>query len=128
MPRSLQKRGAQTFQKLENDHCVLYVLGTKHDSESSANDVTKLLNHVIPDCIFLELCPDRKDFLYTTGKQWKTVSLLELLHNDPNTAVDREESDSFVGLEFIQAFQYWLERKRQRKEILSSSTTAEYYD
>ena len=126
MPRSLQKRGARTFQKLENDNCVLYVLGTKHDSESSANDVTKLLKHVIPDCIILELCPDRKDCLYTTGKQWKTMSLLELLRNDPNTDVYREESGSFVGLEFLHAFQYWLERKRQRKEILSSSTTGGY--
>ena len=50
-----------------DDSCELYLLGTSHVSKDSCVDSRLLVEHLRPDCLFLELCSKRLNLLYEDG-------------------------------------------------------------
>jgi len=58
LPSKLQERFTLT-KILIDGSCEVYLLGTSHVSESSCDDVRILMEHITPDCVFIELCSQR---------------------------------------------------------------------
>jgi pheromone shutdown protein TraB len=59
LPERLRRKGPKTLQKICLGSTDIYLLGTAHVSNDSSTDVQTLLEHVHPDCIFVELCDAR---------------------------------------------------------------------
>jgi pheromone shutdown protein TraB len=59
LPERLRRKGPKTLQKICLGSTDIYLLGTAHVSNDSSTDVQMLLEHVHPDCIFVELCDAR---------------------------------------------------------------------
>ena len=63
---------------------TFYILGTAHVSQKSCEDTKALIQHVRPDLVLVELCPERQALLSTprtnsTAPTPKEPSLLEIL-------------------------------------------------
>ena len=66
LPGPLQQRS--TLQRIliptsPGHYTQVYLLGTSHVSNDSSADVQLLLNHILPDVVFLEVCEQRADML-----------------------------------------------------------------
>lgn len=59
LPERLRKKSSKTMQKLRLGKTDIYLLGTAHVSNESAADAEVLLEHVQPECVFVELCDAR---------------------------------------------------------------------
>jgi TraB/PrgY/gumN family len=68
LPERLRRKGAKTLQKICLGSTDIYLLGTAHVSNESSTDVQMLLEHVHPDCIFVELCEARIPLLVGTDR------------------------------------------------------------
>ncbi|KAI8558312.1 hypothetical protein RHMOL_Rhmol04G0081400 [Rhododendron molle] len=51
--------------KAEGGSCVVYLVGTAHVSQESCEEVKAVIGFSKPQVVFLELCPSRKDVLFT---------------------------------------------------------------
>jgi pheromone shutdown protein TraB len=57
------------LQKLRLGQTDIYLIGTAHVSTDSATDTRVLLNHVQPDCVFVELCDMRIGLLQASSEE-----------------------------------------------------------
>ena len=62
LPPSIRDR--QHFKRLVIDDTEVYLLGTSHVSTDSCDDLKILMNHLKPDVLFVELCPQRIPILF----------------------------------------------------------------
>lgn len=63
LPDNLRSKNSKTLQKLRLGQTEIYLLGTAHVSNDSAADTRILLDHLEPECIFVELCDTRISLL-----------------------------------------------------------------
>jgi pheromone shutdown protein TraB len=61
------KKSSKALQKLRLGQTDIYLIGTAHVSTDSATDTRVLLNHVQPDCVFVELCDMRIGLLQASS-------------------------------------------------------------
>jgi pheromone shutdown protein TraB len=88
LPEPLCNKNAQTLQKLCMPGCIdIYILGTAHISNDSSAHVQKLLLHLQPDCIFLELCDSRLPLLGNN---------IPYLNSTTTTAIAAEDAQNTI--------------------------------
>jgi pheromone shutdown protein TraB len=63
------KRSSKSIQKLRLGQTDIYLIGTAHVSNDSATDTRVLMDHVQPDCVFVELCDMRIGLLQGSGEE-----------------------------------------------------------
>jgi pheromone shutdown protein TraB len=63
------KRSNKSIQKLRLGQTDIYLIGTAHVSNDSATDTRVLMDHVQPDCVFVELCDMRIGLLQGSGEE-----------------------------------------------------------
>lgn len=121
-----------------NATVTVYLLGTSHVSRTSCQDAELLMDHVRPDCLFVELCsqrvglmlpsqeaaPDVGDETQTRHKQLmspisqKSANMFAKIQNDYATKLNVT-----IGGEFKAAFQSAL---RQQREFWNSQQNYNY--
>ncbi len=122
-----------------NATVTIYLLGTSHVSRTSCQDAELLMDHVRPDCLFVELCsqrvglmlppsqettPDVGDEKQTGKKQLmspishKSANMFAKIQNDYATKLNVT-----IGGEFKAAFQSAL---RQQREFWTSQQNYKY--
>jgi pheromone shutdown protein TraB len=117
----------------------VYLLGTAHVSRDSSRDVKLLLEHVNPDCIFLELCYQRMPCLVASkpdnttvkGEEEKKTSLWKQLRQPGNKSLYGIAANLLasmqqgygtslgveVGGEFRVAHDYWEIQRRTNTRL-----------
>lgn len=104
MPEALKKKGPKTFQKLQLGLCDIYILGTAHVSNESPNEVKQLLEHVQPQCIFVELCDSRAALLESVGASGLNATNTNISKINQMSFMNRVKSVQEVqGGSFLQA-------------------------
>jgi len=130
LPTQLQSKGPKTLQKICMGHIDIYLLGTAHVSNDSSTDVRLILNHLQPECVFVELCDARIALLEakevsSSSKSTAKQSMLERIKETQQvqggsrlqalstvllTSVQEDYAESLcveLGGEFRCAHSYW---------------------
>jgi pheromone shutdown protein TraB len=58
-----------TYLRDPNSNREVYLIGTAHVSQQSADDVKELIDLVKPSCVMIELCPARADRIRKEGSE-----------------------------------------------------------
>lgn len=131
LPDELRSKQSRALQKLRLGETEIYLLGTAHVSNDSAADTRILLNHLQPECVFVELCDmrislleereddkegDRKNLTFFQkvrearesegGSRLFAISSILLTSWQEDFAKDLGVE---LGGEFRQAHRYWLQ-------------------
>eukprot|EP01084_Bolivina_argentea_P045993 84669_1 len=74
-----------TLSLLQHGNKQIYLIGTAHISSKSADQVSKVINEIKPDTVFVELCPTR------AAKMWAKIRENENKENKDLTPITSEE-------------------------------------
>ena len=108
LPTTIRDR--QHFKRLVIDDTEVYILGTSHVSADSCDDVRILMNHLKPDVLFIELCPQRIPILFQEnddlkideGKLDENAGFFETMKNLQSNGMSRAGALSTILLTKVQ--------------------------